>query len=115
MIRQKHVFEAECDRCETPLGFADEGVAWHFPSPESAAAELAECGWAQVGDRVLCGCCLARQGCELLGHTWGQWSPFEIGPEFGGGYEGLRRACALCPSTELDPPMQLILPDRKER
>ncbi|MEV6073382.1 hypothetical protein AB0L82_43125 [Nocardia sp. NPDC052001] len=99
MIREKAIFEVECDRCQSPLGYADDGCAWHFDTHQAALEELTECGWVQAANRLLCSDCVAKEACALLGHTWGDWEPVE---RFA--YSGLRRGCELCGAGELDPP-----------
>lgn len=99
-IRTIECHEAKCDECGDGFG-AEEDTTEHYEDRSALGRAMARGGWTVVGDRVVCSLCAARIACELIGHRWDEWMPFEAST-----YSGRVRYCDHCAAPEFDPPVQ---------
>jgi hypothetical protein len=83
-----------CDTCGKDFSYDEEGVP-HFRTEQAAIEAVIDTEtWEVTGGRVVCGDCLARIGCELMGHPWNPWITSPLDPQIAW------RTCGACSAYE---------------
>ena len=105
-IRVIQCHAAECDECDRGFGY-EEDTTNHYDSRAALDRALSHSDWTVTGERLLCEECQERAACNLVGHRWEEWGPFDV-PERPGWpeYHGRQRSCEHCGCVEYDPPIR---------
>lgn len=73
--KRRHCWLLNCDRCRD--GWSAHEDEPHFETKDDLTKYAESRGWTFIGDRALCGDCVAVETCALTGHVWGRWTRLE--------------------------------------